>query len=261
MTEFSASQVEAFLSCRRKYYYGSLVRLNWPAPFDRNFQKAEALTALGRDFHLAVQRVIQRILTIDEAIQTNQGRVKIWLEQFSRTIALPSDGAVYAELPLTMAIGEDLWNGKIDSLAVSGGRATIYDWKTTRRPGKRSDYAEAAQTRLYRALAVANRDALGIAPNRLPDIEMIYWFANFPDDPIRFTYSESAYAEDLAALTALAAEMRSTNEADYPRTRDAKTCAWCRYRTYCRPSSVALEFDEDDFEPAADDLMTIADFE
>ncbi len=261
MTEFSASQVEAFSSCRRKYYYGSLVRLNWPAPFDRNFQKAEALTALGRDFHLAVQRVIQRILTIDEAVQTNQGRVRIWLERFSQTIALPSDGAVYAELPLTMAIGEDIWNGKIDSLAVSGERVTIYDWKTTRRPGERSVYAEAAQTRLYRALAVANRKALGIAPNRFPDIEMIYWFANFPDKPIRFTYSESAYAEDLAVLTALAERMRSTAEEDYPRTRDAKICAWCRYRTYCRPSFVAPEFDEEDFEPTAEDLLFAFDSE
>lgn len=255
MIEFSASQVEAFTRCKRQYYYGSLVRLNWPAPFDRDFQKAEALTALGRDFHLAVQRVIQGIFTIDEAIRMNYGAVKKWLEQFKQSVVLPSDGAVYAELPLTMTVGEDIWNGKIDALALSGERVTIYDWKTARRPGTRAIYADAAQTKLYRALVVANRAALGIDPLRFPEIEMVYWFANFPDQPLRFSYSEAAYADDIAALTALSEKMRSTDEADYPRTRDSKICAWCRYRTYCRPPIGTSDFEEDEFEPDSEDFL------
>ena len=48
--EFSASQVSALLSCRRKYYYSSVQRLDWPEPFDRDYLKADQLTRIGSEF-------------------------------------------------------------------------------------------------------------------------------------------------------------------------------------------------------------------
>lgn len=254
--EFSASQVSALLSCRRKYYYSSVQRLDWPEPFDRDYLKADQLTRMGSEFHLTVQRVAQGLLPIERAISNADGEIQLWLQRFRDTVRLPAEGTVYAEMRLTMRQADVLWNGKIDLLTVDGGGLTIYDWKTARKAARREACAAAPQTGLYRALAVENRVDLGLPADVFPRLRMAYWFANFPDRPIEFDdYSEAAYREDLRRLEAYAALMRSEDEADYPRTQDLKTCSWCRYRTYCRPEGPPGAFDEADFEPEPDDFL------
>ena len=86
--EFSASQVSALLSCRRKYYYSSVQRLDWPEPFDRDYLKADQLTRMGSEFHLTVQRVAQGLLPIERAISNADGEIQLWLQRFRDTVRL-----------------------------------------------------------------------------------------------------------------------------------------------------------------------------
>ena len=100
--EFSASQVSALLSCRRKYYYSSVQRLDLPEPFDRDYLKADQLTRMGSEFHLTVQRVAQGLLPIERAISNADGEIQLWLQRFRDTVRLPAEGTVYAEMRLTI---------------------------------------------------------------------------------------------------------------------------------------------------------------
>lgn len=252
--ELSASQVRSMQDCPRMYYYRWIRELCWPAPGDRDYRTAEAMTDQGSAFHAAIQRVALGILTLDQAIQLNTGEVARWLKRFKSTIRLPEEARIYSEIPLTMKRGDVVWSGKIDLLVLESGRATIYDWKTTRRVRSADRYAESPQTSLYRALVAANLDALMPERTDDPEIYMIYWFANDPENPLELRYDADQLDADLRDLDGYALEMRSDDETSYMKTADPKTCSWCRYRTYCRPVREEMDFDEEAFEPPAEEV-------
>lgn len=252
--ELSASQVRSMQDCPRMYYYRWIRELRWPTPTDRDYRTAEAMTDQGSAFHAAIQRVSLGILTLDQAIQLSSGEVASWLKRFKAAIRLPEEAGVYSEIPLSMKRGDVVWSGKIDLLVLESGRATIYDWKTTRRVRSLDRYADSPQTRLYRALVAANLDALMPERAAEPEICMVYWFANDPENPLELRYDAEQREADLRFLDRYADEMRSEEETDFIKTADPKTCAWCRYRTYCRPAGEEPSFDEETFEPPSEDI-------
>lgn len=60
---------------------------------------------------------------------------------------------------------------------------------------------------------------------------MIYWYANYPQEPSRFPYTATQYKRDWDTLTRLVAEILARR--DFPLTGDEKKCAYCPYRSYC----------------------------
>jgi hypothetical protein len=68
----------------------------------------------------------------------------------------------------------------------------------------------------------------------LPDqVEMIYWFANFPDHPERLPYDAIQYEADGRTLAQLAAEIAAREEEVFPLTADLKRCLFGPYRSLC----------------------------
>lgn len=263
MFELSASRLGTALNCRRQYYYQYVNRLDWPESFDDDFQLVEEFTRLGRDFHLAIQRVLQGILTIDEAIRLNTGDVGVWLTRWKRMVVLPKNGEIFSELALSSLHGDFLWRGTLDLLVRDGDRIHIYDWKTSRHQTNRAKLESMPQTRLYRALFVENAAALfGMDRSCVDQIKMTYWYTNFPEQPITISYSERAYQADVAWISEIAETLRSEAKEDYPLTLQLQKCKYCRYRTHCNRAipdlaeSDADEFDwgwmEADFDPMAE---------
>ena len=60
---------------------------------------------------------------------------------------------------------------------------------------------------------------------------MIYWFADFPNEPISFPYNSAQFKRDWDLLSKLADEISSASE--YPLTDDRQKCIFCTYRSYC----------------------------
>jgi len=107
-----------------------------------------------------------------------------WWEAFSRSglrDTLPEKQ--YPEKIISASLGGHRFVAKLDLLACSpGGRWVIVDWKTSthRRPSK--FLKNHIQSRLYPFLLVLAGSSLNNGQPLLPDqVEMIYWFANFPD--------------------------------------------------------------------------------
>jgi RecB family exonuclease len=136
---------------------------------------------------------------------------------------------------------------KYDLLAVDPGkRATILDWKTYRTRRGRRWLAERLQTRVYpyvlaRAVSHLNEGQ----PLEPKQMEMVYWFAGFPDDPERFQYDEERYREDEAYLSSLVETIEALGEGDFPLTPDEGRCRFCSYRSLCQRGVRAGDFREE----------------
>jgi hypothetical protein len=86
-------------------------------------------------------------------------------------------------------------------------------------------------------------------------IEMIYWFAEFPDEPSRFAYTSAQYKRDWDTLVKLADEIESASS--YPLTDDRAKCSYCPYRSYCDRGIRAGDEDQAEAEMEAEELFDV----
>ena len=90
---------------------------------------------------------------------------------------------------------------------------------------------------------------------------MVYWFTDYPDDPVRFTYDTAQYKADEVYLTALVAEIEGLSD-DFSLTAQERRCRYCRYRSLCQRGVRAGALDEiEDETELGDDLDISLDLE
>ncbi len=89
-------------------------------------------------------------------------------------------------LTLSSPIGNHHLVAKYDLVAVQDNKALIYDWKTYVKRPRGMDVGTLA-TRVYRALLVQAGEHLNSGKPFEPEqVEMIYWYADFPSEPTSF---------------------------------------------------------------------------
>jgi hypothetical protein len=84
---------------------------------------------------------------------------------------------------------------------------------------------------------------------------MIYWFADFPNEPARFTYTSAQYKRDWDTLTKLANEIESASS--FPLTDDRTKCSYCPYRSYCDRGVQAGDVGDAEAEMEEDELFDV----
>ncbi len=146
-------------------------------------------------------------------------------------------------MSLSAPVGAHRLLAKYDLVAVEPGRrAVIVDWKTSQRRPSSAWLASRLQTRVYRYLLVragAHLNAStepgrsGGVPIAADQIEMIYWFAAFPDQPERLRYDRTQHEADGRYLGSLIAEITAATDDGFPLTDDVKRCRFCPYRSLC----------------------------
>jgi RecB family exonuclease len=153
-------------------------------------------------------------------------------------------GGLYPELTLSAPLGQHRLLAKYDLVAVQPDKkAFIYDWKTYRKRPRDEWMAARLQTRVYRALLIqAGAHLNKQTPFQPEQIEMIYWYADFPAEPARFPYTAAQYKRDWDALTSLVAEIAARR--DFPLTANEEKCAYCPYRSYCNRGTQAGDMDD-----------------
>ena len=87
---------------------------------------------------------------------------------------------------------------------------------------------------------------------------MVYWFANFPNEPARFVYSASKSQRDWDSVIKIAEEISAAK--DFPLAEDEHPCRFCAYRSYCDRGTKAGEWDEFEGEVEVEESFEI-DFE
>jgi hypothetical protein len=147
-------------------------------------------------------------------------------------------------------------------------RAVILEWKTSRKRPQRKWLAERLQTRVYPYLLVrAGSHLLEIGDGALKmgdwrpfqpeQVEMVYWFANFPGDPERFPYDAARYEADGDYLASLIKEIKDLGDGDFPLTTQERRCRYCPYRSLCQRGVRAGTFDEAEDDMTPEDLSQL----
>jgi CRISPR/Cas system-associated exonuclease Cas4 (RecB family) len=230
---FSQSSLQDYADCPRRFRLRCVEQLKWPAVESEPALENERRQQEGQLFHRLVQQ--HRIgLPADKLTPSaSTSSLRRWWDNY---LAHPINDITgytqHAEVSLSAPVGACRLLAKYDLVAVRGGRAVIYDWKTSAKRPRDEWMAARMQTRVYRSLLVqAGAHLNGGQPFEPEQVEMVYWYADHPSEPARFPYSSAQYKRDWDGLTALVNEI--ANHRVFPLTEDEKKCAYCPYRSYC----------------------------
>ncbi len=261
---FSQGSLQDFVDCKYRFLLRYMKRLAWPALVTEPAIEHERRMYLGARLHQLIQ---QHRLGVPEprlrATVKDQALMR-WWEHYLQDGPSDLPDTQHVELVLTAPLAGYRVMAKYDLLALDPGRmAVIVDWKTASRPPPYDELAERLQTKVYPYVLVKTGRELNQGVPIQPDqIEMIYWFSNQPQSPVRFRYDENQYAMDESYLTSLVGQITDLEEADFERTSDVRFCRYCVYRSLCERGEKAGDLDSwEDSDETDDELDFDIDFD
>lgn len=266
--QFSQANLQDYVDCPRRFQLRYLLQLAWPAIEAEPADEYEAQVRAGEAFHRLVQQHILGIIPAAETDLPLDEPLASWWRAYLANPPADLPALRFAEVVLSAGLGTHRLIAKYDLIAIAPGqRAVIVDWKTSARRPRPAWLAERLQTRVYRYLLVRAGAGLlarasgALAPSaampgeiRPEQVEMIYWFAGFPDEPERLRYDAVQFAADGQYLAELAAEIVQRADPIFPLTDDVRRCRFCAYRSLCGRGVAA-----GDLAAADDDALAVAD--
>lgn len=267
LTTLSQSSLQDYMDCAQRFKLRYLDRLSYPAAETEPTLENEKHQQEGEYFHRLVQQHLIGIPAEQIAKFANTANLQRWWDNFQQSPELStlreiiSNGKrdlskLYPEATLSAPLGKYRLLAKYDLIALQDGKAIIYDWKTYRKRPRNEWLAARMQTRVYRALLVqAGAHLNGGKPFEPEQIEMIYWFPDFPDDPARFPYMSVQFQRDWDTLLKLSEEVASASS--YPLTEDRQKCLFCTYRSYCERGIQAGHAEQVEAEMEAEELFDV----
>ncbi|MEK6750923.1 MAG: PD-(D/E)XK nuclease family protein [Chloroflexota bacterium] len=259
LTTLSQSSLQDYNDCPRRFELRYLQQLAYPAIETEPALENEKHQKEGEYFHRLAQQHLIGIPTEQIAKLANTENLQRWWDRFTNAkdlTGLRDLSGLKTEITLSAPLGKFRLVAKYDLIAIDHEKIYIYDWKTYRKRPKNEWLAIRWQTRVYRALLVQAGAHLNGGKSIPPEqIEMIYWFPDFPNDPARFVYKADLFKRDWDALTKLADEI--TTASSFPKTDEVSKCSYCPYRSYCNRGVRAGDALEAELETEAEELFDI----
>lgn len=268
LTTLSQSSLQDYMDCAQRFKLRYLDRLSYPAVETEPTLENEKHQQEGEYFHRLIQQHLIGIPAAQIAKFANTMNLQKWWENFQSAKDLTGLRAsvqnrsrgdlsgLYPEATLSAPLGKYRLLAKYDLIAVQDGKAVIYDWKTYRKRPRNEWLVARMQTRVYRALLVrAGAHLNNGKPFEPEQIEMIYWFADFPEDVARFPYTSAQFQRDWDILLKLSDEVGSASS--YPLTEDRQKCLFCSYRSYCERGIRAGDIEQAEAEMEAEELFDV----
>jgi len=246
---FNQSNLQDYVDCQRRFHLRYVEQLDWPAVEIEPVMEYERHQQEGLLFHRLVQQHLLGLPDEKIARLANTPNLNRWWESFLQHGPFNSNCSQYIELTLSAPICVHRLTAKYDLVITrpdaQGDRVIIYDWKTYHKRPQAERLAARVQTQIYRSLLVkAGTYLTGGNPVNPDQVEMIYWFTNFPDEPLCFPYNTNQYELDWDVLKKLVTEIMSAQ--DFPPTSNDRNCRFCLYRSYCNRGIVAGTWDNTD---------------
>jgi len=229
----SQASLQDYVDCPRRFELRYRDRLSYPAIESEPFLENERRLREGQLLHQLIHQFWLGVPAGRLQEQASSSRLLRWLDNFVHREWLAGAGARFPEFVLGAPLGSFRLLAKFDLVAaMPGGRLAIFDWKTYGRIPPRSWLADRLQTRVYRALMVIAGHQLNGGRPPLPEqIELIYWFADYPDEPVHLPYDADQFKLDWELLLRLAREIESAKQ--FHLTEDRLKCRLCPYRSHC----------------------------
>ncbi|MGC8877991.1 MAG: PD-(D/E)XK nuclease family protein [Anaerolineae bacterium] len=253
VTLFSASSLQDYAVCPRRFQLRYVLGLTWPAPETAQPAEQEEHIWLGRELHRLIHQHLLGIPVERLSPMVQHPALERWWQAYLAFVPHLHAMRVLPEITLSTPLARQRLIARFDAIAVadqpdtSGVHAIILDWKTYRHRPSREWLAARLQSRVYPVVFLRAGAAM-MEAGAPSDVEMWYWFAEHPLNPERLRYSAAAYRADIAYLEALVAEiaqriaaMASTDIAGevWSLTEDERECRYCTYRSLCRRSVAA----------------------
>lgn len=240
---FSQSSLQDYDDCARRFQLRYIEQLQWPAIETAPALENERRQREGQQFHRMAQQFLLGLPAEKLARMTAGDDLRRWWDNFIAHGPKLEGFKLYPELSLAAPIGSHRLVAKYDLVAVGPEKALIFDWKTYHKRPKDEWMAARLQTKVYRALLIAAGAHLNGGKVFEPEqIEMTYWYADFPNEPTHLPYTTKQHKRDWAGLFGLVREIAA--KGSYPLTDDEKKCAYCPYRSYCERGIAAGSLDE-----------------
>jgi len=259
LTILSQSSLQDYMDCAQRFKLRYLDRLSYPAVETEPTLENEKHQQEGEYFHRLIQQHLIGIPAEQIAKFANTVNLQRWWENFQASkdlTDLRNSANLYPEATLSAPLGKYRLLAKYDLIVVENGKATIYDWKTYRKRPRNEWLAARMQTRVYQALLVnAGAHLNNGKPFEPEQIEMIYWFADFPNEPARFAYISAQFKRDWDLLLKLSEEI--TSASSFPLTEDRQKCLYCTYRSYCERGIQAGNMEQAEAEMEAEELFDV----
>ena len=247
------------MDCARRFKLRYLDRLSYPAAETEPTLENEKHQQEGEYFHRLVQQHLIGIPAEQIAKFANTPTLQRWWENFQNSKDLrhfKDLSGLYPEATLSAPLGKHRLLAKYDLIALQDGKAVIYDWKTYRKRPRNEWLNARMQTRVYRALLVqAGAHLNNGKPFEPEQIEMVYWFADFPEEPAQLPYTSAQFQRDWDTLLKLSEEVASASS--YPLTEDRQKCLFCTYRSYCERGVRAGDVEQAEAEMEAEELFDV----
>jgi CRISPR/Cas system-associated exonuclease Cas4 (RecB family) len=241
---FSQSSLQDYSDCPRRFQLRFIEKLEWPAVETEPVLENEHRQKEGQLFHRMVQQHLIG-LSAEKISQTAKSpNLSRWWENYLGSHFEFSGYTQYTELTLAVPVGIYSLVAKYDFIAVKPGeRIFIYDWKTYHKRPRDEWMAARMQTRVYCSMVVQAGAFLNSGNPISPEqIEMVYWYADYPTEPSRFPYNSTQNERDWETLKGLIIEIG--NHRHFPLTEDEKKCVYCPFRSYCNRGVKAGRMDE-----------------
>ncbi len=259
----SQSSLQDFVDCPRRFELKYLKKLNYPAAETEPILENEKHMQEGAQFHRLVHEHLLGMPVEKLHLLANTPKLRRWFENYLNADLGLADYTLHTEFTLSAPLGNLRLVAKYDLVAVQKHEGTrgasqviILDWKTYRRRPRDEWLATRLQTRVYRSLLVQCGAFLNEGVQFKPEqVEMIYWFADFSNEPARFKYDATLFNRDWETLAKLTEEIVSA--AKYPKTEDLIRCSYCPFRSYCERGSQAGAYEALESEMEAEELFDI----
>lgn len=261
--QFSASSLQDYVDCPRRFQLRFLLRIAWPAPRAEPVSEQEHHARLARDFHRLIHQHLLGLPVDALSASVHDPDLKRWWQAYLAYAPALGDARVMPEVTLSaplegyrviaqydaIVVQPSPYQEASDREAASTRPVLIIDWKTYRQQPTRTWLAQRLQTRVYPAILVQSGAPVVNWPRIEPDaVAMRYWLAEYPNEAQTFLYDVATYQADLDYLTSLIAEIkerirRSEPENDarleapaddtWPLTSNVERCRYCNYRSLC----------------------------
>ena len=259
---YSPSNLQTYLICPRKFELRFIQKIIWPAVQTEPVLQMEEQVLLGKQFHLFAQQYFSGIDPDLIKQQIKNDPLATWWENFLKYINQFKSMQYEPEVILSARLVEEIIIGVFDLLAIANdGKFLIFDWKTNQKKPVRNNLGNQIQTRLYPLLFSLSGKQWNNNQEIEPlQIDMIYWFANEPDHPEIFQYSQYQLEQDKEYFKNLLTEIKLTKIGEFMLTPDERNCKFCQYRSLCNRGIKPGKYD-DPFYDQEYALEEISDFD
>ncbi len=253
--QFSQKNLQDYVDCHRRFQLKYLLKMEWPAPRTEPILEAEQQMLLGQRFHELMQQSFIGIPIKELEASIDDPILQLWWNNFQDRFGGSFQGQLFPEHILMCKIDGLNFIAKYDLVQIKpDSTVIIYDWKTTQFPPRLELIKRRLQSRVYPTLFILGASSFLSCPDfSVSNLQMIYWYPNFPELSLVIPTDDNKYNEDLAYIRELVKEIEGKDSTSFELTNEVKRCKYCNYRSLCDRGVSAGKLNEMETDEAVDD--------